>query len=96
MMRNEHVIESLKLAVKGGTNAGWFAVRGLGGVKPGMDPKLVRGAMARARALGWSLLPACRKLPDEFVPAPRQVLKRGSLDQIFLETWLRGDAPMER
>ncbi|MDP2273680.1 MAG: hypothetical protein Q8K32_23275 [Archangium sp.] len=52
--------------------------------------------MARARALGWSLLPACRKLPDEFVPAPRQVLKRGSLDQIFLETWLRGDAPMER
>ena len=91
-MRNDQVIPSLKLAVKGGSNAGWYAVRGLGGLKPGVDPKLVRGAMLRARDLGWSLLPACRKLPDDYVPLLRRVLKRGSLDQIFLETWLRGDS----
>jgi hypothetical protein len=54
--------------VKGGTNSGWFARRGLGGLKPGVDPKLVLGAMLRGRDLSWSLLPACRKWPDEYAP----------------------------
>jgi hypothetical protein len=91
-MRNDQVLSSLKRAAKGGPNSGWFAIRGLGGLKPGVDPKLVAAAMRRARDLGWSLLPSCRKLPDEYVPLLRRVLKRGSLDQVFLETWLRGDS----
>lgn len=90
-MRRDQVIASLKRSLKG-DNAGWFAVRGIAHLPPGVDPVLVRRAMAMALDVGWSLVPDCRTLPDEYAPLLRSVLKtRSPGDRIFLETWLRSD-----
>lgn len=90
-MRKDEVIASLKRSLRG-DNAGWFAVRGIASLQPGVDPDLVSRAMATALDAGWSLVPDCRKLPDEYVPLLLQVLQtRSPADRIFLQTWLHDD-----
>lgn len=94
-LRKDQVITELKEAVRGGKLAAWHGLRAIGALTKDVDPKLVRRALERVFEQGYSLVPECRRLPDEYVPLLLEVVKqRSPADHVFLESWLRSGAPV--
>ncbi|MFZ5444859.1 MAG: hypothetical protein ACOZQL_33020 [Myxococcota bacterium] len=93
-LRKDQVVAELRLATKGGTLAGWHGIRALSSIREGVDPALVRRAIEKVFEVGFSLVPDCGRLPDEYVPTLLEVVaQRSPADHVFLGAWLTDGPP---